>query len=89
MESKATKELTDDFPLIYLHSELEAVLETSSGRTESLHHLVLKFDGGTCTSNPTRHLLVATVPGPLSLLAAMGCLEQLELEKWILRTAPP
>lgn len=87
--SQATKAVTGDFPLVYLHSELEVVLETTRGRGSHLHHLVLKTDGGTCTSSPRRHLLVITVPGHVALPAAMGCLEQLELERWILGTAPP
>ena len=79
--------VTDDVSLIYLHSELDVVLETTSGRGSRLQHLVLKTDGGTCSSNPMRHLLV--VAGHVALPAAMGCLEQLELERWILGTAPP
>lgn len=73
--SQATKAVTDDFPLIYLHSELEVVLETTSGRGSHFHQLVLKIDRGTCTSNPVRHLLVLTVPGRVPQPAAMGCLK--------------
>lgn len=88
--SQATKAVTDDFPLIYLHSELEVVLETTSGRERHLQQQVLKTDRGTCTSNPMRHLLVFTVAGCVPQPAALGGPKQLELERHIiLETAPP